>query len=52
MRFAEAAGAWEALGAEPGPVAGPARAMAARARALALEPPAAPWDGVWVLTGK
>jgi len=26
--------------------------MAARARAFSVEPPPAPWDGVWTLTGK
>ena len=55
MRFAEAAAAWEALGAgarEWSAAANPATVMAARARAFALKPPPEPWDGVWVLTSK
>jgi len=46
MRFEKAADAWAALGDAP------ALAMAARARAFSVEPPPAPWDGVWTLTGK
>jgi adenylate cyclase len=46
MRFAEAVIEWSALGD------GPARVMAARARALGAKPPPKPWDAVWTFTGK
>jgi class 3 adenylate cyclase len=47
MRFAEAVVEWSALAGD-----GPARVMAARARALGIRPPPRPWDGVWTFTGK
>jgi len=63
MRFAEACTIWDALALleqesasnpghekEVGP--NPGSKMGERARALAANPPASPWDGVWVLTTK
>ena len=53
MRFADAQAIWRGLAASAGPsLAGPPRVMADRAAAFLEEPPPAPWDGVWVLTGK
>lgn len=55
MRFGEALALWEALAKTERGVGGdqtPASVMALRARAFLERPPAAPWDGVWVLTSK
>lgn len=53
MRFADAYAVWDALArdstGEPKgePALTPAARMAERARRLAAQPPASPWDGVW-----
>ncbi len=63
MRFTEAYTVWETLAREEaaspasqdgggGRLLNPSATMAERARAFAANPPAGPWDGVWVLTGK
>src|SRR5262249_29172632 len=49
MDFRGASTIWDCLAREEG---GPAATMAERARELAERPPAAGWDGVWVLTSK
>jgi adenylate cyclase len=46
LRFAEAIVEWSTLRD------GPAMVMTARARMLGTRPPARPWDGVWIFTGK
>jgi class 3 adenylate cyclase len=46
LRFAEAIVEWSPLRD------GPATVMTARARMLGTRPPARPWDGVWIFTGK
>ncbi|HET9492089.1 MAG TPA: adenylate/guanylate cyclase domain-containing protein [Methylomirabilota bacterium] len=59
MRFEVARCIWEELaraeqnaGEAPRQLPTPAAVMAARARAYAAALPPAPWDGVWVLSGK
>jgi len=63
MRFADAIAVWDALAREERggaasssdkgePPPNPPARMAERARELAKDPPAAPWDGVWTLTSK
>jgi adenylate cyclase len=52
MRFAEACALWDELVAKFEPAPSPSSIMAERARRFMAEPPAAPWDAVFVLTSK
>jgi adenylate cyclase len=52
MRFAEACALWDELAAKFETAPSPSSIMADRARRFMAEPPAAPWDAVFVLTSK
>ncbi len=51
-RFANAEAAWSELAAARDGDGSPPAVMARRAAALERDPPAGPWDGVWVRTSK
>ncbi len=51
-RFAEAEAAWSGLAAPRDGAGGPPAVMARRAASLHRDPPAGPWDGIWVRTSK